>query len=303
MPSVMNTVALVGSLAAGALAHGHVTGFRLDSVYEPGYSLDYYYAKQNGKEVPIVAAWSAENLDNGFVDGTGYQTVDIVCHKKAAPGKKSAKIAAGGTVDFLWTAWPDSHMGPVLTYAAKCDGDCTTADPATLKWVKIQESGYEDGTWASLALIKNNNTGSATIPADFAPGNYVLRHEIIAMHGAGSENGAQNYPQCVNVEVTGSGTATPEGVLGTELYKSTDPGILFSPYQAKVDYTPPGPPLYGKGSSTTPTTPTTPYTPTTPSNGTVPATSAAASAAAEDEYDCPSKKLRRHARDLFHSRH
>lgn len=33
------------------------------------------------------------------------------------------------------------------------------------------------------------------IPSSLAPGNYVIRHEIIALHAAGSSNGAQNYPQ------------------------------------------------------------------------------------------------------------
>lgn len=34
-----------------------------------------------------------------------------------------------------------------------------------------------------------------TVPQHLAPGNYVLRHEIIALHAAGQANGAQNYPQ------------------------------------------------------------------------------------------------------------
>lgn len=42
----------------------------------------------------------------------------------------------------------------------------------------------------------NNNTGSLTIPSDLKAGNYVLRHEIIALHSAGQEDGAQAYPQC-----------------------------------------------------------------------------------------------------------
>ncbi|KAK1672116.1 glycoside hydrolase, partial [Colletotrichum godetiae] len=239
--------ALVGAFAASALAHGTVTGFKFDGAYEAGYKLDYYYLKQNGGTPPSISAWSAENLDNGFVDGTGYATADINCHKNGAPGSVASTVAAGGTVDFEWSAWPESHFGPVLTYAAKVDGDdWASVDKTTLKWVKIDESGIDIATqeWAATKLIANNNTWSTTIPSDLAAGNYVLRHEIIAMHGAGSLNGAQNYPQCVNVKITGSGTANPEGTLGTELYKNTDAGIQFNPYATISSYTIPGPALY-----------------------------------------------------------
>ncbi|KAF4918300.1 Endoglucanase-7 [Colletotrichum viniferum] len=303
MPSIKNTVALAGAFAASALAHGTVTGYEMDGAYVQGYKLDYYYLKQNGGTPPSIAAWSAEDLDNGFIAPDAYGTVDINCHKNAAPGASSAKVAAGGTVDFQWSAWPESHIGPVLTYAAKCDGACTSADPATLKWVKIDEAGIDLDTqeWAATKLIKNNNTWTSTIPSDLAAGNYVLRHEIIAMHGAGSENGAQNYPQCVNVEITGSGTSNPEGTLGTALYKSTDAGILFNPYATLTSYEIPGPALFGSGSSSGGGS----ATPTTPSNGTAPAVptaAASASASAAADAGC-AKKLRRHARDLFHARH
>ena len=87
------------------------------------------------------------------------------------------------------------------------------------------------------------------VPSTLAPGNYVFRHEIIAMHGAGSQNGAQNYPQCFNIEITGSGTDNPEGVLATEFYTATDPGILFNPYTTLTSYDIPGPPLYGSSTS------------------------------------------------------
>lgn len=44
--------------------------------------------------------------------------------------------------------------------------------------------------------IANNLTSTVAIPSDIAPGNYIIRHEIIALHSAGQENGAQSYPQC-----------------------------------------------------------------------------------------------------------
>ena len=58
----------------------------------------------------------------------------------------------------------------------------------------------------------------------------------IALHGAGTEGGAQNYPQCFNLQITGSGSDKPSGVLGTDLYRPTDPGILVDIYKSLSTY-------------------------------------------------------------------
>lgn len=250
--TLKTSLTLAAPFLTSVLAHGTVPWFRTDGADQGGFLLDYYYAIINGEEVPDVAGWYAENLDNGFVSPANYGTADINCHINAKPGAISASIPAGGVVDFIWTTWPDSHIGPVFTYAAKCSGDCSSTDKTALKWVKIDESGidFDTQTWAATTLIENNSTWSTTVPASLAPGNYVFRHEIIAMHGAGSENGAQNYPQCFNIEVTGSGSQElPEGTLGTELYTADHPGILFNPYEELTSYDMPGPELWSGNSS------------------------------------------------------
>jgi lytic cellulose monooxygenase (C1-hydroxylating) len=65
------------------------------------------------------------------------------------------------------------------------------------------------------------------IPTDIAPGNYVLRHEIIVLHAAGQINGAQDYSFCYNLAIDSEGTATPDGIAATEFYEASDPGIKF----------------------------------------------------------------------------
>lgn len=100
------------------------------------------------------------------------------------------------------------------------------------------------GTWASDQLIANNNSWSVTIPKSLAPGGYVLRHEIIALHSAEQADGAQNYPQCVNLWVSGTGSATPtssDTTLGTALYKESDAGIEVNIYASLASYDVPGP--------------------------------------------------------------
>ncbi|KAH8602828.1 glycosyl hydrolase family 61-domain-containing protein [Bisporella sp. PMI_857] len=244
-----NTIAVLAAFAATTLAHGTVSGFVTDGTFNQGFLLDYYYLEVNGGTPPDIAAWYAENLDNGFVSPSAYGTSDINCHINSRSGALTSTVAAGGTVDFQWTTWPHG-IGPVLTYIAACDGDCSAVDKTTLEWVKIDEAGYDTNTqtWAAQTLIDNNNTWTTTVPSTIAPGNYVFRHEIIALHGAGSEDGAQNYPQCMNIAITGSGTETPQGTLGTDLYSATDAGILFNPYVATINYEIPGPALFGSSS-------------------------------------------------------
>ncbi|KAJ5491151.1 Polysaccharide monooxygenase [Penicillium diatomitis] len=253
---------LLGS-AAMVSAHGYVTGAVVDGQYYGGYLADSYGYMA---DPPKVIGWSTTVRDNGFVDGTGYATPDIICHRGAKPGAISAPIKAGGKVELQWTQWPESHKGPVLNYLAKCDGDCSTADKTSLEWFKIEAEGlFNDGTWASDALIANNNTGSVTIPSSLAAGNYVLRHEIIALHSAENKDGAQNYPQCLNLKVTGGGSDSPSGVVGTSLYKDTDPGILVNIYNNLKSYVIPGPAVYSAGDSSS-----------SGSNAAAPATTAAA---------------------------
>src|SRR4051794_39491515 len=53
----------------------------------------------------------------------------------------------------------------------------------------------------------------------------------------------------LNIEVTGSGTEKPEGVVATKLYTANDPGILFNVYTQNIDYKIPGPALFGSAGS------------------------------------------------------
>ncbi|KAF5873302.1 putative glycoside hydrolase family 61 protein [Botrytis fragariae] len=255
-------------MVAAVSAHGYVSGIVAGGTYYTGWLVSYAYQTPE----PDSIGWADTNLDLGFTSPSAYTTGDIICAKEATNAALSATIAAGDSIDFQWTVWPESHHGPVITYLANCNGDCATVDKTTLEFFKIDEAGLIDdttvpGTWASDNLIANNNTWTTTIPADLAPGNYVARHEIIALHSAGSEDGAQNYPQCINLEVTGSGTLAPEGTLGEALYTPTDPGILVNIYAA-LTYTIPGPAMYNATGAAT-----------VAASGVASATSAAASVA------------------------
>uniref|UniRef100_UPI0021825AFC cPMO2 n=1 Tax=compost metagenome TaxID=702656 RepID=UPI0021825AFC len=227
--------------------HGFVSGIVADGSYYGGYNTDEYPYMSNP---PNVIAWSTTATNCGFTNGTGYQSPDIICHSNASNGSNTAVVAAGSSIQFQWTVWPASHHGPLITYLAPCGGNCATVDKTTLDFTKIAAVGLVNGVsppgvWADDSMIADNNTAVVVIPASYAPGNYVLRHEIIALHVAGNNNGAQNYPQCFNIQITGGGSAQGSGVAGTSLYKNTDPGIKFNIYSdLSGGYPIPGPALF-----------------------------------------------------------
>ncbi|KAH9905061.1 glycoside hydrolase [Xylariomycetidae sp. FL2044] len=248
MPSTLSVAALALPLIRLASAHGYVSGITVNGAgWVDGANPNWYYMPDGTAEQ--TPGWEALNQDNGFVEPNSFATSDIACHKSATAGATYITANAGDTLTLYWNTWPDTHKGPVLNYLASCDGECTSTSADSLSFTKISEagllSGSNPGTWATDTLIAQNFTSDVVIPSSLAAGNYVLRHEIIALHSAGSANGAQAYPQCLNLQVGGSGaTALPAGELGSELYTATDPGILFSLYGSFDSYTIPGPEVW-----------------------------------------------------------
>lgn len=248
-------------------AHGFVQGIVTGHKWYPG-------AQPWWRVNPSIphaksAGWSSLNQDLGFISPSEYNTAAIACHKSAKSTTTRIPAKAGDKVRLLWSEWPASHKGPVLTYMAKCPGDCSIVDPTTLDWFKIDQAGLINGnpapgyafppslyppspsltqpysTWASDTLIANNNSWTVTIPSSIIAGSYVLRHEIIALHSADHENGAQNYPNCINFQISGKGTAKPAGVKATKLYGAKDKGIAVSIYWPTLtSYTIPGPAVW-----------------------------------------------------------
>ncbi|KAI4742498.1 glycoside hydrolase [Aureobasidium sp. EXF-12298] len=246
--------AALATLASTVSAHGHLQSVGASGTVYAGFNNSILYSNTK----PDLIAWSDTVKDNGYV--SDYTSPDMICHAGAGNAKLAAPVNGGDTVTFNWDTWPTSHHGPVITYLAKCDGDCADADKTSLKWFKIDAVGIvsgdsNTGTWASDKLIANQFKWDVKIPDSIASGNYVARHEIIALHSANNVGGAQNYPQCINLEVKSSGSDVPEGVVGTELYTAQDKGIFVNIYYPGFqadEYDMPGPALYTGGSGSAP---------------------------------------------------
>lgn len=196
---------------------------------------------------------------------------DIVCNVnggKAAP--EFLKAAAGDTLSFEWyhdnrddDIIDGSHQGPIITYIAPYTED----DGTGAIWTKIHESGYEGGEWAVDKLKANNGKIDFDIPAALKGGKYLIRQEIIAHHESDAAydtnpaRGAQFYPSCVQVDITGTGSAVPDEAFDFNTgYKYSDKGIVFNLYGSYTTYEIPGPAVWsasgsGSGSGSSPTTP------------------------------------------------
>ncbi|KAH8719189.1 endoglucanase IV [Phaeosphaeriaceae sp. PMI808] len=245
-------LALVLQVMPVVLAHGRITQITTSTgtVY-PGWNPEFALTPP----VPSLVAWRASNLGNIYVPPSRFNTTDITCHFDATPGALHVNTTAGDTLKLQWNEWPVSHVGPVLNYLAACNGSCFDAKKENLKWIKIEEMGWLNetgwdslmlgGTWATNILISNNYQWTVRIPQSLAGGNYVLRHEIIALHVAEELNGAQAYPQCVNLRVKRAKFQKEKklvgGDLGTNLYGLRDNGILVNVHSNIKGYKIPGP--------------------------------------------------------------
>ncbi|GKT40672.1 putative endo-beta-1,4-glucanase D [Colletotrichum spaethianum] len=148
------------------------------------------------------------------------KSADIVCNVNGGKAAKDFKPLAAGdsfTVEWYHNSPGDdiidlSHKGPLITYIAPY----TETDGTGAIWTKIAEKGYENGKWAVETLVANKGVSEPiTLPASLKAGKYIIRQEIIALHESDTTydvnpaRGAQFYPECIQVEVTGTGSDVP----------------------------------------------------------------------------------------------
>lgn len=118
---------------------------------------------------------------------------------KVSPNVKTVK--AGDEITMQWSFTLDSdlsgmvidasHKGPVMAYMAKVPS--ATGPAPSSGWFKIYEDGYSGGQWGVDKLIANGGKVTVKIPECIAPGDYLFRGELIALHAAGNYPGAQLY--------------------------------------------------------------------------------------------------------------
>ncbi len=104
------------------------------------------------------------------------------------------------------------------------------------------EQGYNNGVWGTDTVINNAGKHIIPLPACLEDGQYLLRAEMIALHGARAKAGAQLYMECSQLMITGgTGTAKPTTYSIPGIYSASDPGLLINIYPMRGEYTIPGP--------------------------------------------------------------
>ncbi|KDQ18181.1 glycoside hydrolase family 61 protein [Botryobasidium botryosum FD-172 SS1] len=258
------------SVLPSVLGHGYVQEVTLGSTKYPGWNpnTDPYYNPTPQRIVRKVPG-------NGPVEDLSL--IDVQCNGYTAGGQAGSApaatfgtVAAGATVSFNWTTWPsETHkarvrlssrflppfglsngrtcVSPLITYMAKAPSDITKWSPGTSAvWFKVHQDGFSNGLWASDRLLTNKGIYSFTIPKTLQAGQYLIRHEILALHNAWAYPGAQVYPACAQVQVTGTGTATGPSskVSFPGAYTASTPGIVFDVYKSFSSYPVPGPAVW-----------------------------------------------------------
>jgi hypothetical protein len=160
----------------------------------------------------------------------------------------NAQVPAGGSVTAKWKQWTH-QQGPVMVWMYKCAAAFTTCDGSGKGWFKIDEKGLikpplSSNDWATGTLYKTK-VWTSTIPKSLSAGNYLIRHEIIALHQA---NSPQFYAECAQLAVTGGGSAVPSGAYLATIpgyAPQNHPGIKVDVYSSKATtYEFPGPAVW-----------------------------------------------------------
>ncbi|PIA15975.1 hypothetical protein COEREDRAFT_43850 [Coemansia reversa NRRL 1564] len=208
-----------------------------------------FYAGANGKlegrDVCIVPSKDYQNAPIKDLKST-----DLRCRTKdiSTTSIKKCPVTAGETLSVEWhhiensvsvDVMSPSHVGPCIIYMAPLEsngeGDV---------WFKIFEEGYDKSSkkWCTNKVIDNNGRLEIPIPSNILSGDYLVRTELLALHQAKSEGGAQFYPNCVVINVeNGKNVSLPKRYAIPGIYDPKDPGILYDRSSDPTMYVIPGP--------------------------------------------------------------
>lgn len=251
--------------------------------------------------VPSISAHYCFNrliVDGAVVDAEPYEYVrkntnanspvtdvtsdDLICNVgglESGSTTKTKEVAPGSEVGFALDS-TIGHPGPLQVYLAKASsGDASSYNGKDKEWFKVYEMGVGSITDDGLQWLSNGISNfTFTLPEETPAGDYLMRVEHIALHGASEEGGAQFYISCAQLTVTGSGAGTPTPKVSIPgVYKADDPGLKINIYwPIPTAYTMPGPSVWPEGSGSSNSTGAATPAASTPAASTPSAVAAAA---------------------------
>lgn len=218
---------IFSSLEVGGVNHGVGGGVRVPTYNGPIENVDSNSMACNGNPNTLQSTSKVITVQ------AGQEVTAIWRYMLSSTGTSPADIM------------DSSHKGPTIAYLKKVN-DATTDSGVGGGWFKIQEDGLNNGVWGTEKVINGQGRHTIKIPQCIAPGQYLLRAEMIALHAAGSYPGAQFYMECAQLNIVGgTGTKTPSTVSFPGAYKGTDGGVKLSIYWPPVtNYPVPGPSVF-----------------------------------------------------------
>lgn len=122
-------------------------------------------------------------------------------------------------------------------------------------WFNIYKDDYDQNAkkWCTEKLITNNGLLSVKIPGDLAPGAYLIRPELLALHQA-DKNPAdpQFYVGCGQLFLTSGGSAKPKDTVSIPGHVNLNlPAMTYHIWDTplKLPFPSIGPPTYSSQSS------------------------------------------------------
>ncbi|KAG9079965.1 a-factor receptor [Ceratobasidium sp. 370] len=190
---------------------------------------------------------------------------------------KASLVAAANPGDKVTISWKSGQnknwghtLGPIMTYLAQVPAGQTADkfDTKNAKFFKIAQTGQTGGAgtgWVQASIsefsthldrameliidAEDGRSYTLTLPTGLPAGDYIMRHELIALHFAQKKDGAQFYPACIQLRV-GGGSASPKAISAQTVsfpggYTPNDKS-LFVPdlFKKSFVYTFPGPALF-----------------------------------------------------------
>jgi len=241
---LFNTVFALAAVASVS-AHGFISSVKIGA---KTYSGPFPFSNKNAPS-PIRKITTTFPI-------TSATDADMNCGKGAVKAAQVATANAGDKVTLSWQSGQNKNwghsLGPIMTYLAQVPAGQTADkfDTKNAKFFKIDQTGQTGGAgtgWVQ-ASIKNGKSYTLTLPANLPAGDYIMRHELIALHFAQKKDGAQFYPGCIQLRV-GGGSAAPKAISAQTVsfpggYTPNDKS-LFVPdlFKNNFVYTFPGPAL------------------------------------------------------------
>lgn len=168
---MLTNAAIVASLLTAVSAHQNFHQFWVNDV-SPGYEVSIRMPPSNSPVTDLTSNDLACNV-NGNVVPSGVTTT---------------AANEGDTIKVQWDS--SSHAGPITHFLYGPVDDATMATGVG-SWIKIDEFDSENGTWANEIMVANDMTYSFKLPTGLASGEYLLRSEMLALHGSQTVGGAQ----------------------------------------------------------------------------------------------------------------